>query len=167
MRGRCSGLESVAAVAGRHHERLDGTGYPSGIVGDVGLVSGLLACAELYDERISPRPGRAAADPPLVAEEMVRLAGDGTLGQTDVEAVLDAVGVPTPRVMVERPAGLTEREIDVLGLLARGSTNRQIAERLGITARTVGSHVEHIYVKAGVRSRAAATLFAMQNDLLA
>ncbi|MGH9242892.1 MAG: response regulator transcription factor [Acidimicrobiales bacterium] len=54
----------------------------------------------------------------------------------------------------------------MLGLLARGSTNRQIATALGISAKTVGAHVEHLYAKAGVRSRAAATLFAMQHDLL-
>ena len=51
-------------------------------------------------------------------------------------------------------------------LLARGMTNRQIGAALHVSATTVGSHVEHIYVKAGVRSRAAATLFAMQHDLV-
>jgi DNA-binding CsgD family transcriptional regulator len=64
------------------------------------------------------------------------------------------------------PAGLTERELDVLRLIARGSTNRSTAEALGISAKTVNAHIEHIYAKTGVRSRAAATLFAMQHDLL-
>ena len=81
-------------------------------------------------------------------------------------AVLDAAGIHRSWVGVERPAGLTEREVDVLGLLARGLTNRQIAEALDISVKTVGAHVEHVYAKAGVRSRAAATLFAMQHDLL-
>ena len=84
----------------------------------------------------------------------------------DVQAVLGAVGVAAPRVAVERPASLTEREVEVLCLLARGETNRQIADVLGISVKTVGAHVEHIYTKADVRSRAAATLFAMQHDLV-
>ena len=54
----------------------------------------------------------------------------------------------------------------MLCLLARGETNRRIADALGISVKTVGAHVEHIYAKADVRSRAAATLFAMQHDLV-
>jgi DNA-binding NarL/FixJ family response regulator len=65
------------------------------------------------------------------------------------------------------PAGLTDREVEVLVLLARGSTNRQVAEQLGLAEKTVGNHVEHIYQKLGVSTRAAATLFALQHGLLA
>ena len=54
----------------------------------------------------------------------------------------------------------------MLRLLARGSTNRQVASRLGISPKTVGRHVEHVYAKAGVSSRAAAALFAVQHGLL-
>jgi DNA-binding NarL/FixJ family response regulator len=64
------------------------------------------------------------------------------------------------------PAGLTERELQVLLALVRGGSNRQIAEALGISAKTVGHHVEHVYKKAGVRSRAAATLWAFEHDLV-
>jgi DNA-binding NarL/FixJ family response regulator len=64
------------------------------------------------------------------------------------------------------PAGLTERELQVLLALCRGGSNRQIAEGLGISAKTVGHHVEHVYKKAGVRSRAAATLWAFEHDLV-
>ena len=56
------------------------------------------------------------------------------------------------------PAGLTAREVEVLGLLARGLSNKQIAGRLVITPKTAANHVEHIYTKIGVASRAAATL---------
>ena len=66
----------------------------------------------------------------------------------------------------ELPAGLTERELQVLLALVRGGSNRQIAEGLGISAKTVGHHVEHVYKKAGVRSRAAATLWAFEHDLV-
>ena len=64
------------------------------------------------------------------------------------------------------PAALTERELQVLLALVRGGSNRQIAEGLGISAKTVGHHVEHVYKKAGVRSRAAATLWAFEHDLV-
>jgi DNA-binding NarL/FixJ family response regulator len=66
-----------------------------------------------------------------------------------------------------RPAGLTEREVDVLRLIARGMVNKDMAVRLGISAKTVGHHIEHIYAKAGVTTRAGATLFAMEHNLLA
>jgi len=88
-----------------------------------------------------------------------RLAGDA------VEGVLHAAGQQTRR----RPgavAGLIVREVQVLSLLARGLSNRNIASSLGISAKTVGNHVEHIYSKIGVSTRPATTLFAMQHGLL-
>jgi HD-GYP domain-containing protein (c-di-GMP phosphodiesterase class II) len=164
---RCSGLGPAAAVASRHHERLDGSGYPAGTSGDgANTIAGLLACVDLFDESVSPRPYRAPLNATDAAAELLRLADAGALGGGNVAAVLAATGSGGQSVLVERPAGLTEREVDVLRLLARGSTNRQIAQALGISPKTVGAHVEHIYTKVGVRSRAAATLFAMQHHLL-
>lgn len=159
--GRVADLSGVADVAGRHHERADGSGYPAGLSGEMGRSAGLLACAELYDEALS-----RTRDADQVAKEMRRLEGEGSLSKKDVSAVLAAVGAASPLVDVERPGRLTEREVDVLRLLATGHTNRQIAGQLGISPKTVGSHVEHIYAKAGVRTRAAATLYAVQNNLI-
>ena len=51
-------------------------------------------------------------------------------------------------------------------MLVRGKSNQEIAEALGISAKTVGHHVQHLYEKAGVRSRAAATFWAFQHDRL-
>jgi DNA-binding NarL/FixJ family response regulator len=80
--------------------------------------------------------------------------------------VLVAAGhEPRPAVSA-RPAHLTDREIEVLRLIARGRSNREVAAELVISAKTVGTHVEHIYTKAGVTTRAGATLFAMQHGLL-
>lgn len=165
---RCTGLEPVAALAGRHHERADGSGYPAGITEDgQGAASGVLGCVDLFDGRTSPRAYRAPLDAAAAGGELARLAAAGALAPPDVEAVLAVTGAGGgPPMLVERPAGLTEREVDVLRLLARGNTNRQVAETLGISAKTVGAHVEHVYAKAGVRSRAAATLFAMQHHLV-
>ncbi len=55
----------------------------------------------------------------------------------------------------------------MLGLLARGHSNRDIAQRLVVTPKTAANHVEHIYAKLGVSSRAAATLYATQHGLVA
>jgi len=71
-----------------------------------------------------------------------------------------------PPARREWPAGLTAREVEVLGLLARGYSNKQIAERLVVTPKTVSSHVEHVYRKLAVSSRAAATHFAMAHGLV-
>ena len=161
--GRCGGLDRVALVAGQHHERRDGSGYPFGLAGDLGRVSGLLACVVLFDELTAIGDPLEGAD---VAAELTALADTGALDRRDVHAVLEAAGIDAPLAQVDRPAGLTEREVEVLGLLARGLTNRQIATALTVSVKTVGAHVEHIYVKASVRSRAAATLFAMQHDLI-
>lgn len=164
---RCPPLEAVAAVAARHHERLDGSGYPAGVNGDeAGSLAGIVACADWLDERASPRAHRPALDGESAARSLRQLAGEGALARPDVEAVLKATGSAGQPVVVERPAGLTEREIDVLRLLALGHTNRHIAGSLGISAKTVGTHVEHIYAKADVRSRAAAALFAAQHSVL-
>ncbi len=161
--GRCVGLGRVALVAGQHHERWDGSGYPFGLIGDQGRVSGLLACAVLFDEIAAIDDPRQTAG---AAAELATLADAGALGRRDVHSVLEAAGLEAPRTRNDRPAGLTEREREVLGLLARGLTNRQIASALRVSVKTVGAHIEHIYVKADVRSRAAATLFAMQHDLV-
>jgi DNA-binding CsgD family transcriptional regulator/tetratricopeptide (TPR) repeat protein len=63
------------------------------------------------------------------------------------------------------PAGLTDREVTVLRLLARGLTNREIGELLHISEKTVINHLTHIYTKAGVENRAGAVMFAVRYGL--
>src|SRR5204863_209268 len=75
-----------------------------------------------------------------------------------VDAVLAAVGAPRPARAL--PAGLTPRECEVLVELARGRTSKEIARALGIAVRTANHHVENIYAKIDVTTRAAAALFA-------
>ena len=65
------------------------------------------------------------------------------------------------------PAGFTEREAEVVGLLARGLQTKQIARALGISIKTADRHVQNAYAKIGVSTRAAATVFAMQHGLAA
>ena len=89
-----------------------------------------------------------------------------TLGHSVAVAELaEEAGRRLPRRR-EAVAGLTAREVEALILLARGLSNRQIAERLVITPKTARNHVEHIYAKIGASSRAGAAMFAVQHGLL-
>jgi DNA-binding NarL/FixJ family response regulator len=72
---------------------------------------------------------------------------------------------PTPSALVH-PAGLTSREVEVLGFVATGMTNPQVAHRLFLSPRTVQRHLYSIYRKLGVSSRTAATRFALEHGLL-
>jgi DNA-binding NarL/FixJ family response regulator len=97
------------------------------------------------------------------------LRGEARLGKLDsevVEAVLTAGGHPAQRQHSARPAGLSEREIEVLGLVVRGLSNRQMAEALFVSPKTVDHHIQHIYDKIGVSTRVGATLFALQHGLV-
>jgi DNA-binding NarL/FixJ family response regulator len=73
-------------------------------------------------------------------------------------------GQPPPSVP-EHAAGLTSREVEVLGLVAAGMTSAQIANTLFLSPRTVETHITSIYHKLGVSSRAAATRFALEHGL--
>lgn len=79
--------------------------------------------------------------------------------------MLEAAGHRVRRV--ERPAGLTEREAQVVALIARGMQTKQVGRALGISAKTADRHVQNAYSKIGVSTRAAAALFAMEHGLVA
>jgi DNA-binding NarL/FixJ family response regulator len=106
------------------------------------------------------RPARASAD---AAKELRAEAAAGRLDKEAVGAVLEAAGHARPRG--EWPAGLTDREVEVLRLVARGHTNRDVAGRLSISEETVRNHVKHIYDKIGISTRAGAALFGMEHGL--
>ena len=78
--------------------------------------------------------------------------------------MVEAAGHSPPRV--ERPAGLTEREAQVVVMLARGLQTKAVARALGISAKTADRHIQNAYRKLGVSSRAAATVFAMEHGLV-
>jgi HD-GYP domain-containing protein (c-di-GMP phosphodiesterase class II) len=160
-------LAPLGRLAAQHHERLDGSGYPRG-VGGAALDPGarILAAADVYQALTEPRPHRPARTAEEAAAALRAGARAGRLDGEVVNAVLRAAGHRVP-FRPELPAGLTARELEVLALLARGHSNREIADRLVVTPKTVGNHVQHIYGKLGVSSRAAASLFAVQHGLLA
>jgi DNA-binding CsgD family transcriptional regulator len=167
---RCPMLAPFAAVAARHHERVDGSGYHGGLAGDqLGVPARLLAAADAYHAMTEERPHRPALDPADAAAVLVGEADAGRFGRVEVDAVLAVAGQGARKsgsAWADHPAGLTDREVEVLRLIARGHANKQVASKLGISPKTVGRHVEHIYAKAGVSTRAGATLFAMEQGLL-
>jgi DNA-binding NarL/FixJ family response regulator len=112
------------------------------------------------------RPYRPALDPDEAEAELLGETTEGRLDAEVVDAVLACAGHSVPKRSRELPASLTPRELEVLLALARGQSNQAIGDHLGISAKTVGHHVQHVYAKAGVRSRAAATLWAFENDLV-
>jgi len=160
-------LAPIGVLAGAHHERLDGSGYHRGTRGQALSQSArILAVADCYGAMREPRPHRPALDAAAAEAELQREVFEGRLDPAAVDAVLDAAGHRSRQRVRELPAGLTERELEVLRVLVRGESNQAIAERLGISARTVGHHIQHVYQKAGVRSRAAATVWAFEHDLV-
>jgi HD-GYP domain-containing protein (c-di-GMP phosphodiesterase class II) len=159
-------LAPLAAIAVQHRERLDGSGYPRGLSGArISQPARLLGAADAYQALREPRPHRPARSADDAAAELRADVRAGRLDAEAAEAVLGAAGHRVPRRR-EGPAGLTQREVEVLKLLARGLSNKEIAERLVISPKTVGNHVEHIYGKIDASTRAAAGLFAMRHGLL-
>lgn len=163
---RSVALEPIAALAGLHHERLDGSGYPrQSRAAELPVGARLLAAADVYQALTQDRPHRAALTPEAAADVVLADVAAGRLDADCVRAVLAAAGQHVPDRRMSRPAGLSEREVEVLRLLARGRSNAAIASELVVSPRTAEHHVQHIYGKIGVSTRAAAALYAMQHDL--
>jgi HD-GYP domain-containing protein (c-di-GMP phosphodiesterase class II) len=166
MLSQSPSLAPLAAIAVQLRERLDGSGYPRALSGGaISRPARILAAADAYQAMREPRAHRAARCAEDAAAELRSEVRAGRLDGDAVEAVLGAAGHRVARRR-EGPAGLTPREIEVLRLLARGFSNKEIAAHLVITPRTVATHAEHIYAKLNAQSRAAAGLFAMQHGLL-
>ena len=160
-------LARLGAIAAAHHERLDGSGYHRGLAGlSLPPLARILAAADAYHAMTEPRPHRPALHAEEAAGELRREVRGGRFDGDVAEAVLSAAGHRTSASRRGAPAGLTPRELEVLVLLARGASNRQIAKTLVIAHKTAANHVEHIYAKIDVSTRAAATLYAMRQGLL-
>jgi HD-GYP domain-containing protein (c-di-GMP phosphodiesterase class II) len=160
-------LAPIGQVAGAHHERLDGTGYHRGARGvAIEQAARILAAADSYRAMREARSFRPALDEAAAEAELLREAREERLDPQAVDAVLEAAGHRVERRRRELPAGLTPRELEVLLALSLGQTNQAIADGLGISPKTVGHHVDHVYKKIDVNSRAAATLWAFEHELV-
>ena len=164
---RAPSLAGSARAAGGHHERLDGSGYHRGSPAVAqGGATRLLAAADAYHAMTEARAHRPALAPDEAAAEMRREVAAGRLDPSATGAVLAQAGSAPGRLRRPWPAGLTPREVDVLREIARGASIQAAAQALHISPKTADFHLQNVYSKAGVTTRAAATLFAIQNDLL-
>ena len=160
-------LRRIGLLAAAHHERMDGSGYHRGIGG--ALLSSparVLGAADAYHAMTQLRPHRDAFTEAGAADQLRVEVRSGRLDSVATDAVLAAAGHRSGRSHNRSTPGLTPREQEVLGLLARGLPNKAIARRLRISPKTVGNHVEHIYAKLDVSNRAGAAMFAMQQGLV-
>lgn len=166
MLRRTPALQPLVAPATAHHERADGSGYHRGVAVDA-VPLAVLEAAEVYVGLTTDRADRPASSPASAAVELRRLGVDGGLLPGVVEAVLAAAGHEPRRLpRATNPAGLTDREVEVLVLVARGLTTRQVAEQLFLSAKTVDHHIQHVYTKIGVSTRAAAALWGVQHGVV-
>lgn len=163
----CPLLEPFAELAAADHERLGGRGYPRrlpnvAITPSMRVLAAADVCVALHEDRAHRRALSADAAHAVLAE----MVSAGELDRTAVDAVLAAAGRPRAVVRSGWPRGLTDREVDVVRLVARGLTNKEIGTRLEISARTVQTHLAHVFEKTGINTRASAALFAVEHALL-
>jgi HD-GYP domain-containing protein (c-di-GMP phosphodiesterase class II) len=160
-------LAKLGALASLHHERLDGSGYHRGLPSaSQSPAARILSAADVYHSLTEIRPYRHAFEPEAALHELQAQARAGKLDVDAVDSVLTAAGHPVKKARKEMVAGLSEREVEVLRLVSHGLTIKQMAAELVISEKTVDSHIQHIYNKIGVSTRAGATMFAMENNLL-
>ena len=168
MLARPQALAGLGAIAAGHHERLDGSGYHRSLPGSaLSPSTRMLAAADAYHAMTEARPHREA----LAADEAAaELRGEVRAGRIDADAAEDVLGAAGhPRASLReraRPAGLTARELEVLLLVARGASSRDVARQLVIADKTARNHIEHVYTKLAVSTRAEASLYAMRHGLV-
>ena len=159
--------KAVAALVLRHHERLDGTGYHRyAKAADLSPAARILAAAEAFQTAREARPYRPALNDAAAAAKLRSAVREGKLCSEAVEAVLTCAGQPARRAAPERLAGLTPREIEVLRLIAAGDTAKEAARKLEIAPKTADHHIQNLYSKIGVSTRAGAALYALERGLM-
>jgi len=156
-------LRSLSEIASCHHERLDGSGYFRGVAGpSLSAAARVLAAADVFQTKVEPRPHRDALQADAAAAHLKEEARAGRLDPAAVDAVLDAAG----QAREESHPRLTPREVEILVAAARGGSIREVARALGIAPKTVDGHLQRIYPKIGVSTRAGATLYALEHGIL-
>jgi HD-GYP domain-containing protein (c-di-GMP phosphodiesterase class II) len=160
-------LQPLAQLAGSHHERLDASGYHRAVPASVlSAEARLIAAADAYHAMAEDRPHRRPLSASTISKELGQEIAAGRLDREAINAVMAAAGQQALKTRSAWPRGLSDREVEVLRLVSRGKSNREIARALSIAEATVHHHVLHVYGKIGVSTRAGAALFAMENDLV-
>jgi HD-GYP domain-containing protein (c-di-GMP phosphodiesterase class II) len=161
-------LAEVGRLATMHHERLDGSGYHRGAERSMlSPAARILAAADAYHAMTERRAYRPALAPDEAARRLRAEADADRLDGEAVAAVLAVAGHAEEAARPSNVAGLTEREREVLRLLATGAMTKQIARTLSISPKTADRHIQNIYGKIGVSTRPGATLYAVRHGLLA
>jgi HD-GYP domain-containing protein (c-di-GMP phosphodiesterase class II) len=159
--------KAVAGLVMRHHERLDGSGYHRYVRGtDLSPAARVLAAAEAFQTAREARPYRAAVSDADAAARLRTAVKTGKLCPEAVEAVLTCAGQPSRRTTMPRLASLTPREIEVLRLIAGGLTAKEVARKLDIAPKTADNHIQNLYSKIGVTTRAGAALYALERGFV-
>jgi DNA-binding CsgD family transcriptional regulator len=159
---RVAPLRDLADDAGSHHEQPDGLGYPRGLIAErLSPGARALGVADVYVELSSRHPGD---DPGRVLALMQPLAGRQLDGAC-IDALRASVSMALPARRPKTGDLLTDREVEVIRLVAQGMTNREVGRALVISDKTVEHHVEHVLNKLGVTSRTAAVVYAVQHGL--
>jgi HD-GYP domain-containing protein (c-di-GMP phosphodiesterase class II) len=171
MLRRSAALAALNPVASAHHEKCDGSGYHKRVRTDSADAGAcVLAATEIYVGLTTERADRAPFSAEEAASELRQLASGAVLEPRATQSVLAAAGHGEPKSTMsgrpKNPGGLSHREVDVLRLAAKGLTTQEIADRLFISPKTADHHIQHIYNKITVSTRAAAALWAMQNALV-
>jgi HD-GYP domain-containing protein (c-di-GMP phosphodiesterase class II) len=164
---RVGPLRDLAEEASADHEWVNGTGYHRRLLGDaIPLIGRIVAVADMYHAQASDRLGewaptqRLASLRPLVGRQL-----DARCFAALASVVVGGSTTRTGLRGAAPPDHLTDREIEVLRLLARGLSNPQIGETLVISRKTVEHHLEHIYNKLGISTRTAAVAYAVHRGL--
>ncbi|HEU4917194.1 MAG TPA: HD domain-containing phosphohydrolase [Acidimicrobiia bacterium] len=164
---RCESLAGLSELASSHHERADGSGYHRRLAHEqITALARFLAASDVMAALTSDRPHRGAMGLDEAAQVIKTEVAEGRLDGEAAARVLEAAGAEEKLPREGNPGGLTDREVEVLCLIAKGRTNRQVGDELFISTKTVGRHVENIYAKIDVSTRAGAALYAMEHRLL-
>lgn len=164
---RVPALRGVARLASLAHERLDGGGYHRGLTTPaLPMAARILAAADTAQALSQPRPYRPAHNRQEVCAALSRFAREGKLCGRSVEALLATQGEQVARARPSLPHGLSSREVEVLRLVAKGRTDKEIARALSISHRTVQHHNRHAFAKVGVSTRGAIAMFMVEQGLL-
>jgi HD-GYP domain-containing protein (c-di-GMP phosphodiesterase class II) len=168
MLRRSPALEPLNRFAAAHHETANGAGYHKRLSAEAfDPNTGVIAAVEIYAGLTADRADRPKFSEPDAAAEIRNLVTQGVLDKRTANAVLAAAGHGEQRSRrAANPGGLSDREIDVLRLAAKGLSTKVIAEQLYISPKTADHHIQHVYTKIGVSTRAAAALWAMQNSVV-
>jgi DNA-binding CsgD family transcriptional regulator len=168
MLRRSPALEALNRFAAAHHETANGSGYHKRLPAEAfDPNAGILVAADMYAGLTADRADRPRLSDADAASEIRNLTAQGVLDKRTANAVLVAAGHSEPRGRrAANPGGLSDREIEVLRLAAKGLSTKVIADQLYISPKTADHHIQHLYTKIGVSTRAAAALWAMQNSVV-